>query len=190
MEASVKSSWPGGRWPEEIDFNNGVAEQHMQRMWSWLSLNWGRLEFHLFATVLPIGHAKGLEWTIAFFQADDKRKIAKVQQELVRLRDDKGPDFGSALSEALDDFKKLRELRNPLVHGLWRRVDEGVFEVQPLRVKLSGLISPIRVDISHLMEISKLMDGVIGQLANLGSEALAYQFLHKVEKRGGPREVK
>lgn len=172
-----------GRWVQEIAFSDTVVERHMERSWSHLNMNWGRIEFRLYSILLPIDAKQAHKWTTEFFelrttQSDKERKIKK---ELKALTRDKEPQFITAFDKLIKDFAVLRNRRNPLAHGLWSRVSDGIFEVQPLRLAEGedSIAAPVLVDVGYLENLVKLMSSVISQCACLGSETVAYEYLQR-----------
>jgi hypothetical protein len=176
-----------GRWVQEIAFSDTVLERHMERSWSHLNMNWGRIEFRLYSILLPIDAKQAHRWTIDILEPRgwSEKKKRKIKMELKALTRDKEPQFIAAFDKLIKDFAVLRNRRNPLAHGLWSRVSDGIFEVQPLGLAegKGSIAAPVLVDVGYLENLVKLMSSVISQCACLGSETVAYEYLMKIESR-------
>jgi len=144
-------------------------------------LNWGRIEFHLHAVLLPVDRKRAQKWIVDFFHSTNiSYKEKKLKQELKDLAEKSHPEWLPVLDNALDDFAHLRQKRNPLIHGTWHRVSDGRFSVQPLRLNGSELVDPVVVDIQYLSNVVKVMENVIGRCASLGTETLSNEWLRKM----------
>lgn len=174
------------RWVQELNFSDSLCEQHMAECWSHLNMNWGRVEFWLYSILLPVNRKQAHEWTIDFFHITKRsEQERKVQREIAVLTLDKDPEFKEALDKTLKELAELCDRRNKLVHGLWSRIAEGEFEVQPLALTKGGfsMVEPVVVNSKYLGDLLKLMSRVIGQCASLSSETIAHRELSKMERR-------
>lgn len=173
-------------WYRWVEFSDSIVEKHMAIAWSTLNMNWGRIEWWLHNIISPVDPGQAHEWTLRFFATTRlQEKIKMVQQELQVLgRLTSEP----RLDDILVDMSTLCEQRNKLVHGLWRRISDGQFEVQPLDLDDGGfsIAKPVTIDLRRLVDLTGLMNRIVQRLANVGSETVAYRELRKMDRR---REV-
>jgi hypothetical protein len=166
-----------------FEFKGTTLEQHMAQWWANINANWGRLEYMLWLMLADIDDAAAHEWTLHFFGTDSKKREDVVRHEVeIFAGDDK--EMMAALTLGLDQLKLAKEIRNPLIHGVWKRKGEQIF-VQPLKLDAGrfSLMPDILVDGKMLVELEKHMDRATQAFASVGSGAMATKFMRKVDAR-------
>jgi hypothetical protein len=73
--------------------------------------------------------------------------------------------------------------RNNIAHGVWRRLSDGCFEVQPLRTEEGKIYPPIVVNIASLQQLLVLLRNLSQQFASLAAEIMAAKALEKIAER-------
>lgn len=163
-------------------FKDTIEDQHLAALWAALNANWGRLELMLYMTLQPIDESLAFEWTLDFFSNDD-RKREKVKRDLA-IKVGADDELNVKLSTAIDKMKQAGDLRNPLIHGAWKRHPDGRIEVQPLRLKTEFTIAPLLIlDTQYLIDLERKMENAIQHLASIGAEVLAQEQLRKINNR-------
>jgi hypothetical protein len=168
-----------------ISFADTPIERAMSECWSSLNLNWGRVEYFLYLIPLSVDPGRAHEWTIDFFadiSLEDKQM--KVRRES-RVILDSDQQYENDLEVALCMLGELCTRRNKLIHGLWKRIGDGQFEVQPLRLDRDkfSLDAPIVIGCEELTSLHRLQERVCQRLAAIGTETLAGEFLRKYHNR-------
>jgi hypothetical protein len=112
------------------------------------------------------------------------KKEQSVQKAVLNALAD-WPTFGAALKNGLTRLSEIRGLRNPLMHGLWRRLSDGVFEVQPLHFDRTTqeVHAAFKVDAKFLADVLMRTEKLIDLFHSLGSEMVAHQFLERAKLR-------
>lgn len=70
------------RWVQTVSFSSSPLERQMAEDWALVNMNWGRIEFWLYAMLLPVDRKQAHEWTIDFLSV---RKRSEKERKLRRF---------------------------------------------------------------------------------------------------------
>jgi hypothetical protein len=157
-------------------FDSSLVEQNVAATWAGINANWAKLELSLYRTLEPIDAFLSHEWTLAFFSEQYSRDAYVTRELLILSAHDEY--LCRKLDDALAAIKLAKDLRNPLVHGVWHRSRKGAIVVYPLRLKTEFALSdPFVLNPSLLCDLERKMQKAFQHLGSLGAEVLAHRAL-------------
>lgn len=118
---------------DQINFDQGnTAEQHLVRYLADIVTDWGRAEYLLYLVLYDIDRSAAADWTDRFLSASNLKKKGKLVAEIV-ARSGGSTEHTNAMKLVLEKFDSIRDRRNLLAHGLWRRIGLNKFGIRALR---------------------------------------------------------
>ncbi len=171
-----------------VGFGLKMGEAHDDRVahtLAELTFLWGRIEYVFYLILESIDEKRAGEWIDTYFKSRSLGlRIKAAKKKIIDATSVAYPEFKSMLETVLVQFEPVRDRRNALVHGVWRRAGSKTFVVFPMRKEPSGVLeSEIEVTYGDIVRLVDGADRILNEFATLGTEMKVFQWVEANKRR-------
>ncbi len=161
-------------------------DDHVAHALADLTFVWGRTEYVFYLILEFIDRERVDEWIDTYFKSRSLvGRIEAAKEKIIDATAVAYPEFKSMLETVLAQFEPVRDRRNAIVHGVWRRAGPNAFVVFPMRKGPCGtaLEPEIQVTYGDLVRLVDDAGRILNEFATLGTEMKAFQWVEENKRR-------